>query len=117
MEKNLIKLQQVSEMAKKFTDINKVRVYTLYDDRDTDFRKVDQFSFHPNGKCGCIELNDDDCFGIRCNHLMWAEGSCEGYEYFFNEEGYDSDETRENVIIVYGNHKGWFVLNVIVYEF
>ena len=24
-------------------------------------------NFHPNGKCGCVELDDDYLFGIRCN--------------------------------------------------
>lgn len=47
--------------------------------------------FHPNGKCGCIELNDEYFLGIRCDHLMWTE--------FWTENDF-------NIILVYGNHKG-----------
>lgn len=42
---------------------------------------------------GCITLNDDSKFGIRCNHFMWAEGWIEGAE-------------NNHAILVYGNHKG-----------
>ncbi len=42
---------------------------------------------------GCITLNEESMFGIRCNHLMWAEGWIEGAE-------------NNQTILVYGNHKG-----------
>ena len=115
MEKSLIKLQQVSEMAKKFTDINKLNVATVYYGAGMD-DFCTEFSFHPNGKCGCIGLKDENFLGIRCNHLMWAEGSCEGWDFCFKDKDYN-DETYKNVIIIYGNDKGCFTLSVIFYEF
>ena len=51
---------------------------------------------------GCITLNDKSMFGIRCNHLMWAEGWIEGAE-------------NNHAILVYGNHKG--VLEIVLLTF
>ena len=65
----------------------------------------DYFSFHPNGNCGCILCNDNSCFGIRCNHLMWCEGLCE-----------DDDSELPGPIMVYGNHKGYFYLKLIIFQ-
>lgn len=63
------------------------------------------FSFHPYGDCGCIELPDDYMFGIRCDHLMWSDGACEGTEEFL--PGYCPS------ILIYGNHKGHFTMKLI----
>jgi hypothetical protein len=67
--------------------------------------KVDIYetTFHPNGECGCISLFDEYMFGIRCNHLMWAEGWLE-------------DEDQSDAILIYGNHKGEVVTKLIVFD-
>lgn len=48
--------------------------------------------FHPNGKTGCITVDDDYIFGIRCDHLVWIEGYSEifgnGYLAIGNHKGY-----------------------------
>lgn len=89
----------VSEMAKKHKD--KYYIVTL-----ADYLKrydIGDFSFHPNGNCGCLLANDDMMFGIRCDHLIWVEGYC--------EESEDND-----MIIVFGNHKGTFMSYLIVFN-
>ena len=48
---------------------------------------------------GCITLNEESMFGIRCNHFMWAEGWIEGSE-------------NNHAILVYGNHKD--VLEIVL---
>ena len=109
------KLALCSEMARyhgsnyEIIDINDYRNY-----------QIDDLSFHPNGNCGCILLNDDYAFGIRCDHLMWAEGNCEGIEYFWTENDHSIARTKEslfesyNMIIVYGNHKGGLYTKLLV---
>ena len=113
------KLALCSEMAKKYGSH-----YELIEISDSFERKIDDLTFHPNGKCGCILLNDDYAFGIRCNHLMWAEGCCEGVEPFWTEN--DHKITKEkierneydvyNAILVYGNHKGSLYTNLLVFH-
>ena len=93
------KLALVSEMAKKHKDNYKVIELG-------DFNSFQDFAFHPNGNCGCILVEDDYIFGIRCDHLIWVEGSCEDIEC---EDGKD-------VIIVFGNHKGSIRINFIVFN-
>ena len=101
------KLALVSEMAKKHKDNYKVielGEYLKKEDRYgivDDFNSFQDFAFHPNGNCGCILVEDDYIFGIRCDHLIWIEGSC--------EDGKD-------VIIVFGNHKGSIRINFIVFN-
>lgn len=80
------KLALCSEMANKYG-----RNYEIVDFSDFKDRHED-LTFHPNGNCGCLLLNDDYAFGIRCDHLMWAEGT---FEY---ENG--------DAILIWGNHKG-----------
>lgn len=70
----------------------------------------DYFSFHPNGNCGCILCDDSYCFGIRCNHLMWCEGFCED-----EPDPYDGAKPPTS-ILVYGNHKGYFYIKLIVFK-
>lgn len=116
---DLEKLVKVSDMAKLFTDNEKCELVEIFNMGDIE---EPEFSFHPNGKCGCIELNDDYLFGIRCNHLMWAEGSCEGVENCFEglEESNDIEDyikTINNTILFYGNHKGTFCMYLLVYYF
>lgn len=62
-------------------------------------RDINGYDFHPTGNCGCIELNDEYMFGIRCDHFMWTE--------FWSEDDF-------NVILVYGNHKGELVSKLII---
>ncbi len=97
---DLIKLAKQSTMAFKHL-LDDVEVITLTEvDEDSDFNPED-CSFHPNGKCGCIALDDDYIFGIRCNHLIWFEGDCENPEC--------------DAIMVCGNHKGVFVQQLIMF--
>ena len=65
------------------------------------------FSFHPTGNSGCIISDDCYFFGIRCNHLMWCEGYCEDVD--------DDDAELPTSILVYGNHKGNFCVNLIIF--
>lgn len=121
-------LAKVSELAKK-----RGNNYKLIDIRDFDgFAYNDEsLSFHPNGKCGCIELDDSNIFGIRCNHLIWAEGWCEGVEDFWSnsfngvdesdaDADIDIDEREADVdyeaILVFGNHKGELVAKLIAFQ-
>ena len=96
-------LSEVSDVAKLYYD-KKCRIYVCNTSEDEE-------GFHPTGKCGCLEVYDDYRFGIRCNHLMWAEG----WNEFFNvkdKNGYDVD----NTLYIYGNHKGCFLSLVIVFD-
>lgn len=107
MERDLKKLANYSDLARQFLQEGKCEMITLKD-FDTPF--VDEeFSFHPNGKCGCIKLPDDYMFGIRCDHLMWAEGEV---EYYPTE---DNDVVTE-CILIYGNHKGYFRMNLLIWH-
>ena len=97
-------LSEYSELAKQIRSEVKDSS-TILHIRNVAHNIVDNtLSFHPNGKCGCIEVNDDYMFGIRCNHLMWAEGYIEGTEPFTD------DCEEKDVILVYGNHKGYFLV-------
>ena len=74
--------------------------HTAYSIKEVDIYDT---TFHPNGECGCISLFDEYMFGIRCNHLMWAEGWIE-------------DEDQSDAILIYGNHKGEVVTKLIVFD-
>lgn len=124
-KQDLEKLASVSDMAKLFTNNERCEIVDIV---DLGVMHEPEFSFHPNGKCGCIELIDDNMFGIRCNHLMWAEGSCEGVEHCFknyeteleDDEYYPDDpyfKTIENTILLYGNHKGMLRMYLLFYNF
>lgn len=58
----------------------------------------EETTFHPNGFCGAILLNDEYFFNLRCNHLMFADG--------YLEE--DSNLNNHASVYIYGNHKGTF---------
>lgn len=109
------KLALVSEMAKKHKDNYKVIELGEYLKEEDRYGIIDEFcclnsfqgfAFHPNGNCGCILAEDDYIFGIRCDHLIWVEGSCEDIEC----------EDEKDVIIVFGNHKGSIRINFIVFN-
>lgn len=91
-EESFRRLSEHSDLTKRLLKHHSTRLDCLRNCHD-------ELSFHPNGKCGCITLNDESMFGIRCNHLMWAEGWLEGAE-------------NNQTILVYGNHKG--VLEIVL---
>ena len=113
------KLATCSEMAKKYGSN-----YEIVDVDEYRRQQTDNLSFHPNGNCGCILLDDNYAFGIRCNHLMWAEGECEGIEYFWTEndhaiaeEKYERKEYDSyKAIFIYGNHKGGLCSKLLVFH-
>lgn len=107
--KDIEKLSLCSEMAGKYGGN-----YEIIEIEEYHKHQEDELSFHPNGKCGCILLDDDYAFGIRCNHLMWAEGWCEGIEYFWTKD--DHAKQNYNVILVYGNHKGELHTSLLVFH-
>lgn len=94
------------DLAKDINNINTKFVKEHKDDLfyvitvSDDLFPTDVFEtkFHPNGNTGCIEVDDDYMFGIRCNHLIWIEGYSEifGYGYF-----------------IVGNHKGATVTKLV----
>jgi len=111
------KLAICSEMARKHRSN-----YEIIDIEDYYKHQTERLSFHPNGNCGCILLDDDYAFGIRCDHLMWAEGACEGIEYFWTENDHTIAEEKfkreeddvYNAILIYGNHKGGLYTKLLV---
>ena len=75
IEKSLIILAEHSEVANKIVD-KKLPLTLRIREVDGSLPEILPFhlndlTFHPTGKCGCIELKDEEMFGIRCNHLMW----------------------------------------------
>jgi hypothetical protein len=133
------KLKLASEMAGRYKEKN-VEVVELLNSAacGMDFNgyysdAFRELSFHPNGNSGCIHLPDDYMYGIRCDHLMWIEGSTEGCEEFWSEAdekyadkqfdiwekydhagGYDS-RTYECILLI-GNHKGTVNESLIVFH-
>ena len=117
-------LAENCDEAKKYLELDTTKYciklidYWIPSISDTD----DSHNFHPNGECGCIELDDDYLFDIRCNHLMWATGYCEYLPGVYGQHS-DSDflidtlldndvmtieewEEHPSDILIYGNHKG-----------
>ena len=112
--KDIEKLKVCSRMADIYGDKYEIIDITTRND----------ISFHPNGYCGCIQSAYDYVFGIRCNHLMWAEGNCEGSESFWNTIDktypliYDDVDFVDTfrAVLVYGNHKGILTTKLIVFH-
>ena len=77
------------------------------------FQSGKEFSFHIS-KSGSFELEDKYAFGIRANHFTWSEGECEGVETFWKTTKNPEDLGWPPCIIVSGNHKGSFVMQLIV---
>ena len=117
-----------SEMAQNaLQQKKKIEVVDIYDPLECieyNFNKNDvcfptlsklqeQFSFHPNGNTGCIHINDDYIFDIRCNHLIWIEGECEGVEFWWKEKDFEEEGYPKSILIC-GNHKGYFKIKMIV---
>ena len=97
------KLIAVSDVAKSFIG-KKLYVYPITGFGAKGDKCYDEFNFHPNGKCGCIEMNDDYLFGIRCNHFMWADGYLEHRPFYQTESS--EENPLNDCIMIYGNHKG-----------
>ena len=98
--RSMNKLSESSELAKEF--LGEKSYFGMIDSEGSDF--------HPNGNCGCVELDDDYLFGIRCDHLMWMEGNVED-NYLWTKD-LDSEDAR--AILVCGNHKGLFMSYIIL---
>ena len=123
MKDDIIRLSKDSSLVKKMLD--KGRKVALIEQQDfmphpSDFESAHEyFTFHPNGNCGCCLLPDDYMFGIRCNHLMWAEGFCEGGERFWENLNLNEDECErewgDDCVLIYGNHKGFFIMKLLVF--
>lgn len=122
---NLKLLAEHSPIAKQILKTGSYRVIPLFtysnDYLDKDTSDEQQFAFHPNGKCGCINLNDKEVFNIRCNHLMWSDGYIERYEPFFTKFDFNDDKPITNIeelncVLCYGNHKGEFRMVLITHS-
>ena len=119
--RDLIRLAKHSPMANKYI-LHEVEVINLANSDEAPEFNQEDFSFHPNGKCGCVRMGDDYLFGIRCDHLIWMEGNCEGVESFW-EVGDNFDSTDEDPfinghysILISGNHKGYFKQKLIIFH-
>lgn len=93
-------LAEHSPVAKDIYDSGNYKIHCI---------NKEECNFHPNGDCGCIELNDDYLGNIhneevwlRCDHLMWCDGWVE------NEDN--------NCVLLYGNHKGSFTMYLITHK-
>ena len=106
IQKSLEKLATTSETARKLLANRNTQVVDVLSNDITDFGF--EFTFHPTGACGCIEMDDENFLGIRCNHLMWAEGWCERNDSYIH-----SYNGTENVLLIFGNHKGTFKAQAI----
>ena len=102
---SLQKLSEFSVLAKQKLNCNPKLISLCAQNKSF----PDELSFHPSGKCGCIELNDEAMFDIRCDHLLWAEGWLEGIEPFM--EGIEDKEA----ILICGNHKGTFTVRLLIF--
>ena len=110
-QKDLEKLAMCSELAKKL-DAGKCRLLKVYSGGENAVNNdLSQLTFHPNGRCGCILADDERMFEIRCDHLMWSEGYVEGIEMSDDEK---CPKPGELAFIIYGNHKGWFEVMLIL---
>ena len=107
-EQDVRDLASHSELAKKFlAEADAIELFAVTNsegisDNDVPFDEA-TLSFHPNGRCGTVLLNDNYMFSICCNHLMWADGDCELF-----------GDNYLGAILVYGNHKGTLVSNMLV---
>lgn len=111
------RLAAQSKMFRKHkTNYEIIDVYDSTDDTEVYDNNHGSISFHPNGNCGCLLLDDDYAFGISCDHLMWCEGNCEGTEAFWNEADNCANvsDSCYDAIMVYGNHKGSLCIKLLV---
>ena len=91
IKSDLLELSRFSDVAKEMAnDTNENHVLVFFEPEIWEDN-----TFHPK-KCGCLEVNDDYKFGIRCNHLVWIEGYTENDDL--------------GTIYLMGNHKGTLTL-------
>lgn len=104
-------LSKLSTLARKMYEKNvHYKVHTIIDwNKFPTKQQMSYFSdtgesigFHPTGPCGCILLNDEYFYDIRCEHLIFIEGWIEGY-------GGDA-------ILLIGNHKGGMIQQLITFD-
>ena len=128
-------MSQIEDLCKDLRTLaiscNTANWYLRLDTAKTEIKLVDYYvqpkgnlnwsgdvNFHPDGRTGCVCLNDDYLFGIRCNHLIWITGTCEYspcedgrissiiiHEYTTDEE-YELLNNLPSDILLIGNHKG-----------
>jgi len=118
MLEDISRLMMCSEMARKYGDN-----YEIIDlDEYRQHHRPEELAFHPNGNCGSLFCGGDKyIFGIRCLHLIWTEGNCEGQEDFWNKGDYLGAEIRDfsdiyNAILINGNHKGELKTKLLVFH-
>ena len=128
LRKEIEKLSEVSETAKDILKGTPL-LFKCSLTGETEIGSENSFfySFHPNGKTGCIDLPDDYMLGIRCNHLIWIDGYCEcvcweNADIYTTEEDFetvskkmtDADSILGNkCVLLVGNHKGILVFNLL----
>jgi len=99
------RLQNLSKLAAshKESDVIIVNLFETNPDEENLWasHEFEMLDFHPNGICGCIEMDDAEIFGIQCNHLMWSEG--------WLENGHDS-------ILIYGNDRGHLIGKLVFFN-
>lgn len=105
------KLAKLSTLARKMYEKNvHYKVHTIIDwnkfptNQQMSYLSEtgESIGFHPTGPCGCILLDDEYFYGIRCEHLIFIEGWTEGC-------GGDS-------ILLIGNHKGGMIQQLITFD-
>ena len=104
IKKSLEKLSSKSGVARAMLAKSNIQVTDILDYES--YHK--ESTFHPDGESGSIELNDEYCMGIRCNHLIWVEGCCEDDDDYVNVGA-----PEEKVLMIMGNHKGFLKIQVI----
>lgn len=111
MEKYRDDIKKLAGHCGLAADFAKRRWFKVIDLMGTYEHYEDDVSFHPDGECGCVELDDDSLFGIRCDHLMWATGNTEGTDGFYTYPPKVNDRLG---ILLYGNHKGTLVVKLLI---
>ena len=104
----LIKLSEYSDVVKQVLSKDPNKLVKVHITRFYEMRYVKPISFFPNGNCGCVELNDDHAFGIRCDKLIWIEGSIEETQRYAVK--------IKKALLVYGNHKGSLESRLITFK-
>ncbi len=117
MISDMSRLMMCSEMARKYGDN-----YEIIDMEEfLQHHRREELSFDPNGNCGSLFCHDKYVFGIRCMNLIWAEGNCEGLEFFWNKKDYEAALKNDfsksyNAILIHGNHKGELMTKLLVFH-
>lgn len=69
-------------------------------------------TFHPNGRSGCILMEDCYFLDIRCDHLVWTEGWLEPTDDLV--DGSLSKRGSEfPAVMILGNHKGCLYVRLL----